>query len=224
MKLSAEHYALGAAALGVGFILWKWGVSAPLIAAGAIVNTLERGNKLSESTVVNGIVSESPEVLADMASAVLGFTADVDTYSLARMGRSEGVDGMEYRMHVALNDIAELSARGLSAYSTPTKYMTYSRNVGANGHYSSQSKGKRVATTKDPYEGDYFLAQKVQLDRASGFDPTNGATKFVDKSGPFYIEGVQVSYSDLVASWAADGLTPMSLPGATSNFVVFVRA
>ncbi len=225
MKLTTNHLYLGGALLGVGVVLWKWGVSAPIIAAGWVANVFTKGNKLSESTVVSGVVSEVPEVLSDMASAVLGFTVDTDVYSLARMGRSEGVDGMEYRMHVVLNDIADLSRRGLSAYDTITKYVTHSKNAAADGHYSTQALGKRVATTRDPYEGDYALAQKVIADNAAGIDPTGGATKFVDKSGPFYVDGAKTDYAGLVASWAEDGLTPIdNLPGATSNFVVFVKA
>lgn len=212
-----------AVAGGVGFILWKWGVAAPIIAAGYVVNTFSRGNKLSDSTVVSGVVSESPEVLTDMASAVLGFTADVDTYSLARMGRSEGVDGMEYRMHVLLNDLYDLQTRYGATYATVTDLLTHSRNASANGHYSAQNLGKRYSTAKDPYEGDYQLAAKVLRDRASGIDLVDGATKFVDKSGPFYVDGEKTDYSGIVAAWAKDGYRPESLEGATDNFVVFVK-
>ncbi len=213
------------AAMGIGFILWKWGVAAPIIAAGWVLNVFDRGSKLSDSTVVNGVVSESPEVLTDMASAVLGFTADIDTYSLARMGRSEGVDGMEYRMHVLLNDLYDLQTRYGAAYDTVTALLVRSKVDRANGRYSSQDLGKRYSTARDPYEGDYFLAQKVIDDRSRGIDIADGATKFVDKTGPFNIDGAPSTYADLVAHWGASGLVPIdNLPGATSNFVIFKRA
>jgi hypothetical protein len=217
------------AAAGVGFVLWNWGIAAPVVAVGYVLNTFDRGNKLSDSTVVSGVVSESPEVLTDMASAVLGFTADVDTYSLARMGRSEGVDGMEYRMHVLLNDMADLQARYGMTYDTVTDLLTHSKIARADGHYSEQNLGKRYATTKDPYEGDYLLAQKVLADRARGIDLVDGATKFVDKSGPFYIHdpitgaSVKTDYNGIVAEWAKDGFHPENLQGATDNFVVFTK-
>jgi hypothetical protein len=222
-----QAWIFGAATLGVGYILYKWGnpVVAAQIAENWAVNLVGRGNVLSQSTDDGtGVIEEIPDVLNTMASGVLGFDSDVDTYSLARMGRSEGVDGMEYRMHIVLNDIASLVSAGDTAYSTITKYMTYSRNANANGHYSAQNLGKRVSTSKDPYEADYALAQQVIADHDSGTDPTNGATKFVDKSGPFYVNGAETDYDGLVAAWATDGLTPMNLPNATSNFVVFVKA
>lgn len=218
----ATYVAVGIAT-GIGVILWKWGIAAPVIAAGYLVNTFERGNKLSDSTMVNGVVSESPEVLLDMASAVLGFTADQDTYSLARMGRSEGVDGMEYRMHVLLNDMYDLQTRYGATYATVTDLLTHSKIPRANGLYSEQRLGKRYSTSKDPYEGDYMLAQKVLADRARGIDLVSGATKFVDKSGPFEIDGVKTDYNGLLAKWRADGYRPVSLNGATDNFVVFVQ-
>ncbi len=218
----STYIAIGASAV-VALILWKWGIAAPIVAAGYILNTFERGNKLSDSTVVSGVVSEVPEVLSDMASAVLGFTADLDTYSLARMGRSEGVDGMEYRMHVLLNDLADLQTRYPSTYSSITALLTHSKIDRADGHYSEQDLGKRFATTKDPYEGDYALAAKVIADHARGIDLVFGATKFVDKSGPFYVNGVKVDYQTLAASWREDGYRPLSLQGATDNFVVFTK-
>ncbi len=221
--------AIGAASL-IGFVLWKWGVSAPVVLAGWVLNTFERGSKLSQSTVVSGVVAESPEVLLDQASAVLGFTADLDTYSLARMGRSEGVDGEEYRMHVLLNDLYELQTRYGSTYATVTDLLVHSKNDRASGHYSAQDLGKRYATTKDPYEGDYALAQKVLADRERGIDIADGATHFVDKSGPFWIDygdgPVKSTYADLVAWWARPGsnLIPFGADGATDNFVMFKRA
>jgi hypothetical protein len=221
-----DAYILIGAGAGLAFVVWKWGnpVTAAQIAEQWAVNLIGRGNALSYGTLdSNGVIDEIPSVLNDQASAVLGFGSDQDTYSLARMGRSEGVDGMEYRMHVALNDMADLLSQGLTAYSTITNLMTYSKVASANGHYSKQSLGKRYSTAHDPYEGDYALAQKVLSDNASGVDPTGGAIKFIDKSGPLYVNGTQVDYDTFVANWATEGLTPSTLPGATDNFVVFSR-
>lgn len=219
-----EWFIAGGLAIAA-FVIWKWGnpIVAAQIAENWAVNLVGRGNQLSYSTLSNGIVEEVPSVLVDMATGVLGFDVDIDTYSLARMGRSEGVDGMEYRMHVVLNDIADLVSVGDTAYSTITKYMTHSKIAAANGHYSSQSEGKRVSTAHDPFEADYALAQKVIADHDAGNDPTGGAIKFVDKSGPFYIDGEKTDYDGIVAAWTKQGLTPTNLPNATSNFVVFQR-
>jgi hypothetical protein len=228
--MTRDRLLLVGAAGAVGFILWKWGIAAPSVAAGWVSNVFARGNQLSYDSVIDGVVQEVPSVLTDMATAVLGADADADTYSLARIGRSEGVDGMEYRMHVVLNDISSLLAQGYTAYNGVTKYATYSKVDRANGHYSAQNLGKRVASTKDPFEGDYALAAKVIADHDSGIDPTNGATKFVDKSGPFYIHdpntgnSVKTDYAGIVAAWGTDGYVPNdNLPGASSNFVVFTR-
>jgi hypothetical protein len=220
---------LGGAGAGLAFVVWKWGnpVVAAQIAEQWAVNLVGRGNKLSESTLDDdGVIEEVPSVLTDMASAVLGFDADTDTYSLARAGRSEGVDGMEYRMHVILNMLDADQARyGTGIYSSVTMLAIHSKNATADGHYSKQGLGKPFSTSKDPYESDYALAQKVRADHAAGTDPTGGAVKFVDKSGPFSLDGEPATYDDIVAAWAKEGLIPDdTLPNATSNFVVFRKA
>lgn len=225
---------LAAIGAGLAFIVYKWGnpIVAAQIAENWASNVIGRGNQLSFSTLSNGIVEEIPSVLTDMATGVLGFNADLDTYSLARMGRSEGVDGEEYRMHVLLNDLASLQAQyGGGVYSSITALLIHSKIAAANGHYSAQNEGKRYSTAHDPFESDYALAQKVLSDRAAGTDIAQGATKFVDKSGPFYVhdpstgETVKTDYQGIVDAWGAQGFTPIdNLPNATSNFVIFVKS
>lgn len=225
MQLSERQWAiLAGTAVAAGWIELKWGaVAAVQIAGGYVSNVFARGSVLSSSTVVAGVVQESPDDLATAAAGVLGFAPDADTLALARMGRSEGVDGMEYRMHVALNDLASLQASyGPGVYSSILALMIHSKNAAADGHFSKQNLGKRYSTAHDPYEGDYALAQQVQADHAAGVDPTGGATKFIDKSGPLYVNGVKVDYDTFVQSWAP--LVPTTLPNATDNFVVFQAA
>ncbi len=216
-----QYVILGASAVAVGYIAWRWGFPGAVeIVTGWVANTFERGHRLSSSTLVGGVVQESPAELAAAAADVLGFTPDPDTLALARMGRSEGVDGQEYRMHVALNDLDHLQATyGSGVYSSILALMTHSKIARVDGHFSVQDgTGKRYGTSHDPYEGDYALAQKVLADRAQGFDPTGGALKFVDKDGIS-------SFPDLVASWAKEGLTPAPpLEGASDNFVTFIPA
>lgn len=227
MQLSERQWAiLGGAALVAGFVEWKWGaVAAVEIAGGYVSNVFARGSVLSSSTLVAGVVQESPDDLAAAAAGVLGFTPDPDTLALARMGRSEGVDGMEYRMHVALNDLAYLQGQyGTGVYSSVLALMIHSKVASADGHFSKQSLGKRYSTAHDPYAGDYALAQQVQSDHASGIDPTGGARQFIDKDGPLYVDGVLASYADFVAERATEGLAPTTLPNATDNFIVFQAA
>jgi hypothetical protein len=226
MPLSPRQWQLvgvGAAA-GVGFLLWKYGTAAGEIAVGAVTNVFSRGNRLNHTTTVAGVVPDDPQELIDEASAVLGRPIDADTYALARMGRSEGIDGMEYRMHVALNDLADLQGRyGTNIYSSVLALMVHSKNAIADGHFSDQGLGKRYATPRDPYAGDVLLAERVQADHAAGTDPTGGATKFVDKDS-FGVQAGTSSYEDQVSAWADEGLVPMNLPGASDNFVVFYRS
>lgn len=228
MQLSEQQWLyFGVGAAGAAFVMWKWGDPATVaeLATGYIVNVFDRGDRLSSSTVSSGVVNESVDELLAQASSTLGFDADADTYALARMGRSEGVDGEEYRMHVALNDLAQLQETyGSNVYSSLLALMIHSKVAAADGHFSQQSLGKKYATTRDPYVGDYQLAQKVFADRANGLDPTGGATKFVDKSSFRAQPGATKTYDQVVADWAAEGLSPVSLPNASDNFVVFVRA
>lgn len=225
MDASDKDFLTAAAVAGVLFVLYKWGnpIVAIQIAGGWAASLVGRGEVLSSGTLVNGVVQEDPSDLVAQASAVLGFAADSDTYALARMGRSEGVDGMVYRMHVALNDLQSLqSTYGLGVYSSMTALMIHSKVAGADGHYSQQSLGKRYSTARDPFQADYALAQQVQSDHDSGIDPTGGATKFVDKSGFAAQPGATQTYAEVAAQWASNGYTAQNLPDASSNFVVFV--
>ena len=209
----------------LGLVIWKSQevTAAVTVGAGYVVNVFERGDKLTDTTPdANGVIQDNPADLADQAAAVLGVASTVDTYSLARMGRSEGVDGMEVRMHIALNDLADLQRQyGGGVYSSVTALMTHSKQSDADGLYGKQYRGHRYSTAHDPYTGDYNLAQKVQTDHADGFDPSGGALKFVDKSGFASQEGATRTYDDVVAAWAKQGLQPFNVDGASDNFVVF---
>lgn len=222
MQLSSRQLLIFAGAAVGGAALWKYGgnpVAPAVVAAGYVVNVFARGSVLSSSTIVNGVVQPDPETLRQQASSVLGFDADADTVALARMGRSEGVDGMEYRMHVALNDLATLP------YGSILELMTHSKIAAADGYFSQQREGKRYSTSRDPYQGDYQLAAQVRQDHANGIDPSGGAVKFVDKSAFATQPGATETYDDIVAEWGAQGLTPVeNLPGCSSDFVIFVRS
>lgn len=216
----------GAAAI-VGLAVWQGPtiVRGAQVAAGYVMNVFDRGHLLYESTLNDaGVVEEDPDVLRMQAEAVLGYECDLDTLALATMGRSEGVDGMEARMHVALNDLADLQTRYPSTYSSIAQLMLHSKNDAADGHFSQQYLGKRYSTAHAPYEGDYHLAEKVREDHANGIDLSGGATKFVDKDAFSTQRGSTSTYEDKVAEWAQAGLVPANVDGATDNFVVFRKA
>jgi hypothetical protein len=181
-----------------------------------------RGARLTVTTLdASGNIPDDPDELAAAASAVVGYDVPIDIYSLARMGRSEGVNGKEIRMHVALNDLADLHTRAPSI-ATVTDLVTYSTHAGARGHYGSQS-GRRYSTARDPYENDLRLAVKVWADRQAGIDRAQGAIKFVDKSS-FGAQAGTRSYDAVAAEWMAAGLEPFTVADATSDLVLFRRA
>lgn len=223
MAPSSRTLLVVAGAAGVGFLLWKYGglLAPAAIAGGYVLNTFDRGARLNRTTYPNGVVPDDPEALRAAASQIFGSEIGRDTFALSRMGRSEGVDGMEFRMHVALNDLDDLQATyGTNVYSSVWALMLHSKVARADGHFSEQDLGKRYATDRDSYVGDVNLALQVQADHAAGIDPTGGALKFVDVDS-FGVQKGTGSYEEKEAEWAADGLQPATLDGASSNFVVF---
>ncbi len=193
----------------------------------AIVDVITRGRRLTVAPVgPQGVVETLPAALVAAASLVLGRTITQESYDLGRMARSEGAAAGRIRMHVALNDAA---AHSWSLHFT----ITYSTNDQAKGLYGEQytpaarapgglSSVRRYSTAKDPYEGDVVLAERVQLERAQGLDPTGGAVKFLDRESLKVQEGAG-SYEDTVAKWAKEGLAPFNLPGYPDDLVVFRR-
>lgn len=197
------------------------------LAAGAVTDLFARGARLNHTQHdAIGVVPDDPDELVAEAEAVMAETIGRNSYALGRMGRSEGEDGMIYRMHVALNDLADLQDKyGDHIYSSLWALMLHSKNAQADGHFSEQYLGKRYATTRDPYEGDIRLARAVMTDHAAGIDPTGGATKFVDKNAFVSQPGATGSYEEKRDEWIAAGLEPVEdLPGASSNFVIFRAA
>jgi hypothetical protein len=225
MAWGTKEWLLAGAGVGVAVLAWRYrSFTAPAqILAGFALNTFERGARLTHTALDdNGVIPDDPDALVANAGLVLGRQPSSNAYALARMGRSEGVDGMEFRMHVALNDLDELHAHYPGTYRDVAALMLHSKNTLSDGHFSQQGLGKRYATSRDPYEGDYNLALAVMADHAAGVDPTGGAVKFVDKDSFGVQEGAD-SYEATAASWASDGLEPATLEGASDNFVVFRR-
>jgi hypothetical protein len=199
--------------LAVGALTWKRREVAFFVSDVVLEG---RGRRLTHGTQDDaGNVLESPEELAAAAGAVMGREISADTYSIARVVRSEGALEGNPRAHVVLNDAAALGW-------TPTRLVTYSQDGSKLGRYGQQ-RGRRYATSADPYEADVVAAELAAGEYFAGVDPTGGATKFVDK-GAFGVQQGTGSYAALVESWAADGLSPYNVPGYPGSFVIFRRA
>jgi hypothetical protein len=218
MWSNEEKWLLGGlAVLGALF----WGRRAASTVATTVVDFLGRGARLTYGTLGDdGIVAEDPAELVAAASLVMGREISTDAYALARMARSEGIDAGALRIHVALNDLADLNDRRGFGWSA-SDLITYSTDSDARGHFGIQLH-RRYASTQDPYQGDVVLAEGTMAEHARGADQTLGAIKFVDKSS-FGVQAGTGSYADLVTRWAKDGLAPFSIPGESSDFVVFRR-
>lgn len=226
MQWGKRQWIILGAGVGAAVLVWRYrSFTAPaLLAAGAVVDVFARGSRLTHTSLDDdGVIQDDPGALVNAAAAVVGRDVSADAYALARMGRSEGVDGMAFRMFVALNDLDELQQHyGTHVYSGVAALMLHSKNALSDGRFSEQGLGKRYATPRDPYEGDLLLAEQVIARHAAGEDPTGGAVKFVDKDS-FGVQPGTGSYEAKVADWADDGLYPANLDGATDNFVVFRR-
>lgn len=201
-----------------------------------IMDTITRGKRLTYTDLAaDGLIHVDPAELAAQAAEVLGRDLPQELYDLARMKRSEqGKDDGRLRVHVALNDAAE--------HNWSTHFaITFSTNPSAKGWYGEQftpaarapggvKSVRRYATSKDPYEGDVAIVERVLLERAQGLDPTSadgriggGAVKFVDRSSMGGVQEGSRAYDELVARWATEGLRPFNVEGYPTDLVVFRR-
>lgn len=228
---------------------WVWGGLGALVVGGfvllpdarfAVSDIIVRGEKVTDATWFNddeayGFIIDDPPSLAAQASFSLGVPIDVDTYSGARMVRSEGARQGLVRMHVAMNDLATFPYA-----STLTGLLTYSTDPDRKGYYGKQYSGpmpadtvnsiqgfpnankRRYSTAADPYDSDVKIAKQAIAERAAGIDRVDGATKFIDKSSM----GVQVGSSSFDAvdtKWKADGLVAFTMPELGSDLVLYKK-
>jgi len=174
-----------------------------------------KGRKLNNTSVNSqGYIDVAPNTLIGEAEAIIGAEIPRDIYALARSGRSEGSNGMEARMHVMLTQAEE---SGMDVF---TRTVSQPGSV-KDGYFGTQ-KGRRWASSRDPYEGDIALANKVVNDRAAGIDPTGGAGRFVDRSAFGKQEGTR-TFDAVVAEWRSQGYEPYYYPDASQDFVLFRR-
>lgn len=136
----------------------------------ASVRKQESAKPLTKSTLVDGVVQESPSELSRKAGA------NIDVYSLARCLMSEGYGGPSSGYTMALAAIGqtivnEATRRNLSL----TKLLTTKE-----GKYGSQRKVGYAASSKDPTRYHLMIAQAVINGDVD--DLVNNATKFLDPS------------------------------------------
>ncbi len=188
-----------------------------LLGGKAVLSFVERGKKVTDSTLVNGVVYESPSELAEIAGV------DVDTYSLARMIASEqetkSPSGNEL-VGVANVVLNEARARGISV----TDLLT-SSSVGG-GFYGAQSAGSRyAATSKDPYERDITIASGV----LSGDIPdiTQGARHFFSPATQDILhardETKYKSADEIDSRWRKEGYLPIVVDDVDDSRLRFYR-
>lgn len=185
-----------------------------------VQNTLDfldfrKGRKLNNTSVnAQGYIDTAPYTLIGEAETLIGASIDRDIYALARSGRSEGSNGMEARMHVMLTQAAE---SGMDVFT-----RTVSQPGSPKDGFFGTQRGRRWASSRDPYEGDLALANKVIRDHANGNDPTGGAGRFVDRSAFGKQEGTR-TYAEVVDEWRREGYEPYHYPDASQDFVLFRR-
>lgn len=183
---------------------------------GPLVDVAQRGRRLTTSTVVGGVVQESPAELAAAAAAVVGRPVSEDAIALALMCRAEGgSDGQiskVYRCHVAINQ-----ARALMW--SVVDVITYHQTPSRARRFGEQISG-RFASGRDAWESDLQAAEYALAQRSRGEDPTRGAVNFVDIGG-FGAQAGTGSFESVVQRWAADGKVPGTLPDASNGLVFF---
>lgn len=214
---------------------------------GTVSDVFTRGSKLTTSNMgEDGVIIEDPASLIAVAGLQLP-GLDGDSYSLARMIRSEGAEQGEIRGHVALNDLRSLGWQSLQYL------LTYSNAPWAAGKYGKQysaqyqtedggatwvrseaavdsngkrkvlaSQTRRYSTSRDPYMGDAQLALKIINDHLHGIDPTQNAVKFLDVSALSSQEGAR-SFDSINAQWTGEGLIPYTLPQYGTDLVLYRR-
>lgn len=192
-------------------------------------DVITRGARLTQTKLAGLVIPDDPDELAAAAEQVLGQSlaygpySSLDVYALIRMARSEAGArdndiSRKVRMHVAINDFEALGWQHLSSL------FLYSTHPDSKGLFGSQEDGRRFATTRDPYAGDFLLAKEVIDERAQGVDLADGARKFVDRKSMGRQHG-SGSWENLVARWGNEGLEPeqLTLPGLPDDFYVFVH-
>ncbi len=243
-RIRPEYLAAGGLVALGALVYWR----API--EGAVRDVFARGDRLTYGALdeLNGVVLDTPNVLVGAASARAGFDITPGEYAAARMIRSEGAAAGDLRMHVALNDLADLGWSSLASlmmftnatwaagtygkqhstvYQTPTGGATNDPKLAlvvGGKRKVLRSQTRRYSTWRDPYMGDVLTVRKAIADRAKGIDKARGAVKFVDASSMDGVQSGTGSYAALVDKWGKEGLTPFTVPEYGTDLVLFRRA
>lgn len=187
-------------------------------AGAAVVDVVARGSRLTNVTVVGGVVQESAETLAAQAASVVGRDVDTDAIALALMCRSEeGSAGQVTKValcHVACNQADALGW-------TPLQLVQYHKGTGRARHFGQQITG-RVASDEDCYEDDLLAAETALGQRAEDLDTTGGAMNFVNR-GAFGVQPGSTTFEEWEATMANEGKVGGTLPGTARGLVFYWR-
>jgi len=151
----------------------------PVEGLSTVVNTIERGARLTHATYgPDGVVRVAPGLLAKQAGT------DLDSYALARMIASEhGRDSTEVKIaiaHVALNYAVRVG-RSISSlllranHPQHTGYFGTQRDIDEDSPHYNES-DRYASTALDPYAGELEIATGVLVGTFP--DPTGGAIQF----------------------------------------------
>jgi hypothetical protein len=163
---------------------------------------------LPDGTVsIDGVNPADPQALATAANW------DIDTYSLARMIRSEA-GGQKLIAQQAVGSVALNHARDTGQ--TITEVLLRATRAG-NGYYGRQDQGRYASTSRDP--ADSYLQLASDLISGVITDPTNGARQW-DSPNAY----ADASKADTVAATRiAAGNEKVLLPGVPEATFRFWR-
>lgn len=167
------------------------------------------GRKVSNAQAdATGKVPLLPKEVVAQVARNLGRPVTDDAVALAKMLASEGYRDTPLkrsaRAWVAYNDLAELRRR--FGWKDFTRLFTFSTQRNQLGYFGAQEKGRRYATNADIYEGHILDAETLIASFATGNDPTNGATKFVDENALGKQPGTEgKTLASIEAAWGLKG-------------------
>lgn len=146
-------------------------VAAALLALGdsgadPVTGTVKRTSDVCTFTLVDGVVQEEPQALADAAGVTL------DVFALATVIQSEGASLPEAGRHAI-----GWAVRNAAGDMTGVFHKLTSAPARAAGKFGSQNLGRYAATSRPPMRVNVDLAKRIA---AEGYDddPTGGADQF----------------------------------------------
>ncbi len=213
--------------LGAGLVLGAVGIVWPLLDRDAPqwlpINWLTGGAKVDDVDASDaGWIEQEPQALADAAGV------DLETYSLARAGRSEGGASKGKRVAVMwamMNHARRANGGDITATVTgPAKAPAPGLYGAQNIPHGKGGAARYVSTRFSPRTEDITLAQQIQAGEIS--DPTRGSEFFFEPAlQELLVASGETGYSagaqTVINRWKANGYEPVHAPGALG--VLFFR-